>query len=292
MLALFRNLKLKPSSDPSRPPHSASYPSLENQANFVSFKTCHTHTYLTTASHPSTAPSTQTSFQVPGVCSRSFASSSGSYHLDHNSQYVMSKKHTTQYHLRPHNGLEQLSVSTKMTPLQLTPRIALALPPVVGVMEQLVTQEHSLLVPVESVPFQSGLMTTYSSAYSENTWNVTTRCENTGQMTSQKMGANTMMEANYGSEEPPCQTAAQRNLTRIAQHQSVTSQIEHHDPSKTHVTPTPSPTSTISQMNWASPGSTIRTSLLEQRLLSSASSGALKSKRSPSQNLRRRNTFT
>jgi len=98
-----------------------------------------------------------------------------------------------------------------------------------------------------------------------------------------------MMEANYGSEEPPCPMVVQRNSTRIAQHQFVTSQTVHHDLLKTLATPTPSLTSMISWMSWASPGNMIRTSHLEQRLLSLASSGTLKAKQSLSWNLRRLN---
>ena len=76
----------------------------------------------------------------------------------------------------------------KTTPLQLTPETASALHPAVGVMEQSVMQEHSSPDLTELAPFQSGSMTTYSSAYSESTWSDTTQCKNIGQMTSQKMG--------------------------------------------------------------------------------------------------------
>ena len=292
MSAPSRNPKLNPSLDPSRPPHSALYPSPENQVNFESSKTCHTHTYPGMASHPSTAPLTWTSFQVPGAHSPSFASLSGGYHLDHNLQYVMSRKHTTQYHLLPHNGLEQLSACMKTTPLQLTPKTALALHPAAGVMEQSAMQEHSSPDLTELAPFQSGSMTTYSSAYSESTWSDTTRCKNIGQMTSQKTGVNSMTEANYGSEEPPCPTVVQRNSMRISQHQFATSQTGHHNPLKTLATPTPLLTLMISQMSWASPGNMIRTSHSEQRLLSLASSGTSKAKQSLSRNLRRLNIST
>ena len=116
-LARSQSPKLRPSLDPSKPLHSALYQSPDNQANFESSRTCHTHMYLATASHLSTAPSTQTSFQLPGVPSLLFASSFGGCHWDHTLPYVMSRKHIAQYRLLHHNGLKWLFACMRMTPL-------------------------------------------------------------------------------------------------------------------------------------------------------------------------------
>ena len=63
-LAPSQKLKSKPSLGPFKHPHSASYPSLVNQENSKSYKTCHTHTSLEMASHQSIATSTLTSSQA------------------------------------------------------------------------------------------------------------------------------------------------------------------------------------------------------------------------------------
>lgn len=100
-----------------------------------------------------------------------------------------------------------------------------------------------------------------------------------------------MMEASYGSEEPPHLTTMQRNLMKTAQPQFATSQTIHHDCLKMPATHIPLLTSMTSRTNWAYLGNETKTYHLDPRPPSLVFSGTSRPKQLPSQKLRRPNTL-